>query len=193
MSVLRLNDYATRRVMRENKLDKLPRLGRGAFALVFEAEDGGAWKLTTDALQRDSQLFYLAGPWFPEVLEDRGYQGEQSNGAPVYLYKVERLQPLRKAAPALRKEAQQLLALVQKAQASAWKTCRQRRPAASLVLEAALGEGNTGVYQRPLEQLLQFSRDYENVAADFHQGNLMVRDGNQLVLNDVLCDASWLQ
>lgn len=197
MAILKLNDWTTRRVMREQGLSNLPRLGRGHFGMAFDAGDNTVLKLTTDALQRDSQLFYLNGPAFPEFLEDKGYMGEQSNGAPLYLYRTERLETMRQAAPAVRKEARTFLTLMGDAYETACKTSHAMRhnryysPKAYEVLEAALDAEGLAPYRDSLEQLCRFAMDYEDVSADFHLGNLMAR-GNQLVFNDVICNSALL-
>lgn len=191
--VLRLDSPATKFIARRHGLTPARRLGRGTFCAVYEGDSPeSVWKLTADEVQRESALFHYNSPCFPKLLEDCGYVGDQDE-RPLWLFKTERLQPLRQSSADVRKEARFLMqrfsvnfevALDQGFSAHAEEFCAQ-------VVALMMEDSSVEPYHEAMGQLYNVLTNYPGARLDLHSGNLMAR-GDQLVLNDIVCNATLL-
>lgn len=191
--VLRLDNLATKFIARRHGLTPARRLGRGTFCAVYEGDSPeSVWKLTADDIQRESALFHFNSPWFPKLLEDCGYVGDQDE-QPLWLFKTERLQPLRQSPASVRKEARFLMqrfavnweaALDQGFAAHSEEFCAQ-------VVALVMDDPTASHYQEAMGQLYNVLTNYPGARLDLQQANLMAR-GDQLVLNDIVCNAKLL-
>jgi hypothetical protein len=203
MAVLNLRDGGTRAVLSQFGLKPAQRIGRGQFCAVYADTENNdvVVKLTADAIQLESVRDYLVGAHYPMLLHNEGYVGTQyCNDQNLYLFKTERLQPLRMADKATKKLAN----LVLKLEAEAWysfETQRRANVRGSLATQQAMRSNAV------LEQLLQCKElpasileafealyymhgNYNDLTLDFHSANLMVRGTDELVFNDVILDAA---
>lgn len=203
MKKLKLNDWGTRRVLAEKGLTADRRIGRGAFCAVYEAGPDAVLKLTADSIQYESVRDYLWGDHYPALLgDDHGYAGEQSNEQSLYLFRAERLQPLRFADVATKKLATLFLRRADLAWASPQtqreasrsprqerRTVRTRESLKQLVDDGVLPAS----LRQALADLLRMINDYDGLQFDLHRGNLMVRGTDELVLNDVVVSGSLME
>ncbi|HDR9103546.1 hypothetical protein [Paraburkholderia sp. A3RO-2L] len=203
MAFLKLNDFGTRRVLSQFHLTAGRRIGKGQFCAVYEDGPDAVFKLTTDAIQLESVRDYLGGVHFPKMLDNIGYVGEQHvNELSLFLFKSERLKPLREADVATRKLGRKVIRVVHE--------CLSNRLTKSKV--PALGPFKAKQAQRTLAALEQLAenadlpetmreafedihrmvRDYDGLVIDFHGANLMVRGADEIVFNDIIVDGSLL-
>lgn len=205
--MLKLNDWQTRKHIREHGLDKMDRLGRGTFCAVYDETADTVLKLTADAIQYESVRDYLFGTHYPELIGGAGYIGEQSHGElSLYLFRAERLNPLRMADLATKRLARKVLSKVDSVWCSSWNSVpgnhstdwAYRRSEVSRKTIRELRDDDTLPLsiREAFEYLENFANDYQDVGLDFHRNNLMVRGTDELVFNDVIVSvkplvASW--
>lgn len=203
MALLHLNDYGTSAVLRRFELTPKRRIGRGLTCAVYEDGPDAVYKLTIDPIQRESVCHYLGGTHFPAVLKDIGHVGEQyKRDLNLYLFKCERLRPLKDADSATRKLAFQVLKAVDecwdapdaKRALHARGTVAQTRSACASVVLNQLVEfpGIPSGIREAFEDLRRLVWDYRDLVIDFHRANLMVRGTDELVLNDVVASGELL-
>lgn len=203
MNVIKLNDMGTRAVLHRHGLSTGRRLGKGATCAVYEDGPDAVIKLTADPVQWESVRDYLGGVHFPTLVESIGHVGTQRAGdRELYMFKAERLRPIRDAEPATRKQARHLLKVVDRfwGSAEAKKALHQRgtiasrRSACSVVVLEQLAEcpDLPQSMQEACVDLLRLVMDYQNLNIDFQERNLMVRGNGDIVFNDVVIDASLL-
>lgn len=202
MALLNLADYATKRVVSRYGLTPARRIGRGMFCAVYEDGPDAVWKLTADNIQYESVRDYLDGTHYPALVDGPGYVDSQRNEVGLYLFRAERLQPLKLADKPTRKLAQHLLreadrhwhsADAQRAADRHRQTPQRCAARAQLTLEQLQ---DTAMLPQSLREaladLLRMMLDYGTLSLDLHRANLMVRGTDELVLNDVVVDGAKL-
>ena len=203
MALINLNDYATKAVLREFNLTPQRRIGRGVTCVVYEDGPDAVFKLTVDAIQRESVRDYLAGVHFPKMVKDIGHVGTQGLGdRELYLFKAERLRPTRDADAATRKLARQVLATVdefwedpdaKRALHSRGSLAQTRSACGLVVLDRLVGcKRLPESIRNAFLDIQRLCWDYDGLLIDFHGANLMVRGTDELVLNDVIVDGELL-
>jgi hypothetical protein len=203
MALINLNDYSTKAVLRQFNLTPQRRIGRGATCVVYDDGPGEVFKLTVDAVQRESVRDYLGGVHFPKMVKDIGHVGTQGRGKrELYLFKAERLRPTRDADAATRKLARQVLATVDEFWADPDATralhargslAQTRSACASVVLDRLVDCKRLPESIRDAFQDIQrMVWDYHDLVIDFRGANLMVRGTDELVLNDVIANGELL-
>lgn len=200
MAILNLTDFGTRKVLRKYGLTAARKIGRGEFCAVYEDSPTTVLKLTADAIQLESVRDYLVGVHFPKLIENEGYVGEQSKGErSLFLFKAERLKPVREADPSTRKLARQVLKAVEKANSSdeainrsnvqhtrfAYTQSLRAQATLELLME---DETLPASIREAFEDIHRMTLNYNDLVIDFHGPNLMVRGNDELVFNDVILD-----
>lgn len=202
MALLKLTDWATKRVLKNHNLTPDRRLGRGEFCVVYEDGPDAVWKLTADNIQYESVLHYLEGTHYPALLGGPGYVGEQHNDVALYLFRAERLRSTKFADAATRKLARQLV----KGVSTHWNSPKCRASVEGLQTRQQRTQARTGMTLELLQEdvalpqslreaftdLHRMVLDYGSLALDLHGANLMVRGNDELVLNDIIVDGAKL-
>jgi hypothetical protein len=201
MALIKLNDWGTRAVLNRFNLTASRRIGKGQFCAVYEDGPDAVIKLTTDSIQVESVRDYLGGVHFPKMLGNEGHVGVQYKGdVDLYLFKAERLRPLREADAATRKLACTVLDAVEQCWNSrdviskaTVRGTRARR--VSLRSQAVLEQlkDNKDLpesLREAFEDILRMVWNYDDLCLDFHRANLMVRGTDELIFNDVILDGN---
>jgi hypothetical protein len=203
MAFLKLNDYGVRRVLAQYDLTPARRIGKGQFCAVYEDGPDAVFKLTTDSIQLESVRDYLGGVHFPKMLDNFGCVGDQhKNDLSLFLFKSERLKPLREADPATRKLAREVLRAVDTslshkntqervARRGTFAAKQSQRSAAALEqLQDCKDLPQT--MREAFEDILRMLRNYDDLVIDFHGCNLMLRGTDEIVFNDIIVDGAML-
>ncbi len=203
MASLKLNDPGTRQVLHRYDLKATHRIGRGQFCAVFDDGPQSVLKLTSDPIQMESVRDYLSGEHFPLLTENIGYVGEQLAGEmSLMLYRSERLKPLREADRPTKRLARKVITAVDQHwhSSTAVNKSNVRGPLSrsmairSQVVVEQLTEDATlpSSLREAFVDLQRMMWDYDDLSLDFKGNNLMVRNGNELVLNDVVMNSRLL-
>ncbi len=177
MQIMKLNDYGVQRARcSQDALRQAKLLGRGTFGAVFEgSKPGRVFKLTTDRSHRDYLVDGLSpeGVYKPKVFEDFDEVGETSKGYSLYLFEMERLQPIRRGT-ANGRLARRIVNFV-----GAAKRCPEMDDKGWDDLPPALF--------RFMEDLNMFISNFD-CRYDMHWKNFMERDDGTLVFSDPVLD-----
>ncbi|MBU9200455.1 hypothetical protein KTD31_03680 [Burkholderia multivorans] len=203
MAFLKLNDFGTRKVLSQFDLTAARRIGKGQFCAVYEDGPDAVFKLTTDAIQLESVRDYLGGVHFPKMLDNIGYVGEQHmNELSLFLFKSERLKPLREGDAATRKLGRQVIRIVGQCLSNrvtqskvpvrgSFKAKQAHRTLAALE-QLTDNKALPETMREAFEDIQRMVRDYDGLVIDFHGANLMVRGTDEIVFNDIIVDGSLL-
>jgi len=203
MAFIKLSDGGTRRVLSQFDLTTSRRIGKGQFCVVYEDGPDAVLKLTTDPIQLESVRDYLGGVHFPKLLDNFGYVGEQHiNECSLFLFKSERLKPMRHADAATRKLARKVLSLVD---SSLSNRDTQRRVPRRGTFASKQSERCVAALENLMEckdvpetmrvafeDIHRMVRNYNDLVIDFHGCNLMVRGTDEIVFNDIIVDGAML-
>jgi len=184
---LKLKDPGVRAALHHPALVGLPRLGRGAFCAVYD-NGGTVLKLTCDPVSYEYAAGHLRpqGEHFPCLVNDWRDIGETSGGDALYLFEVEKLQPILRGSPCeVKRDAEVLVNLVDATWSRhRWRTTEGHVASYRALQELAAGDDLSERMREGLGELALFAGDHEGVL-DFHKANLMLRD-DTIVLNDVI-------
>lgn len=198
-TVLKLNQLGVRQAMRHDALKGLPRIARGAFCAVFDRGDT-VLKLTADPVQYSFATDHCAprGKHFTTLVKNYGCVGSTADDEDLFLFEVEKLQPVRRGAPVwVKKLVDRLIDSSNRQQKSHLQgqrgssTYREMAASALAMNDLALDMELPMSLRDSLDQLSVFIRNYRAVQ-DFHKGNIMLR-GDTIVLNDVVADAAAVE
>lgn len=195
---LQLNDGATKRVMQQYGLNASNRLGRGMFCAAYDAGWDEVMKLTSDPIQVESIRDYFRGEHFPQLIQNYGYMGEQRNEASLFLFKVDRLKPVKEADAATQTLAKSLVRrtcklydTVKVDEKYRWNNFKTERD--KLIVEALMNDGRLPQSLRDaFEPVMTMLCDYDGLRLDLCGKNLMVRGQDELILNDIVVDGKLL-
>ena len=195
---LNLNDGATKRVMQQYGLTTKNRLGRGMFCAAYDAGWDEVMKLTSDPIQMESIRDYFKGKHFPRLIHNYGYMGEQRNEASLFLFKVDRLKPLKEADAATQTLARSLVRrtcklygtvnVEEKYRWNNFYTERDKLIVQSLIDDVRLPQSLRDAF----EPVLSMLNDYDGMRLDLCGANLMVRGQDELILNDIVVDGKLI-
>lgn len=198
-NILIHSEAGVRAARRHPALKGLRHLARGTFCSVYDKGDT-VLKLTCDRIQYAFSAEGLAptGPYFPRLIKDYGLVGETRVGLPIYLMEMEKLDKMRGAPAETRKLARELMRETEALYLTNYHHTRlakvrevdRARYASVATLQEVVDESTTlpGDMCEALDEVRQFISNYD-AGMDMHTGNLM-RRGDQLVLNDVVCDSA---
>lgn len=198
MSVyLQLRDPGVMRALRHPALKGLPRLARGAFCAVYDKGDT-VLKLTCDPVSYEFAAGFARplGDHFPQLVDDFDRVGETRAGDPLYLFEVEKLQPIRRETPReVKLSAGRLCESVDvtwsKYRWSARKGENDCIASYRALQEVAADTTVPETMREALGELALFAGCHDAVI-DFHQANVMLR-GDMIVLNDVVVGDAALE
>lgn len=188
--VLRHSDPGVKSAMRHPALAGLKTLARGSFCQVYDKGDT-VLKLTADHIQYyfSADCYAPEGPYFPKLIKDHGCVGSTKHGLDLYLMEMEKLSPIgRKASIDVKRLRKELLSLTnQHIDVKAdGRRPDQMRMASYKGLGAVIEHLQNPGLVDALDCLRTWMSNYD-ACCDFHGKNLMMR-GDQLILNDVVCD-----
>lgn len=187
--VLDHRDFGVQAAQRHPALHGLKRLARGAFCSVYDRGDT-VLKLTCDQVQywMSTDGYRPEGPFFPRLVKDHGNVGTTKDGLDIYLMEMEKLTAIGRSAPIdVKRLRRDLLSQTNKHVHAGARTPQAMRMESyvglgKIIDQSALAPGLIDA----LERLRDWISNYD-ASCDFHAKNLMMR-GDQLVLNDVVCD-----
>jgi hypothetical protein len=184
-----------RSAARHPALKGLPRIARGTFCAVYDKGDT-VLKMTCDPVQYGFAADFSRpkGVFFPEMVEDYFCIGETNAEERIYLYETEKLTPAKRTNRATNTTVSRLL---KKAQAQFTKqvcTAKGVHDRVTGSVNAMNALANDEELPEDLREALAdvgtFCSNYEAMI-DFHRANIMLR-GDQIVLNDVVCETAAL-
>lgn len=195
---LNLNDGATKQVMRKYGLTPGNRLGRGKFCAAYDAGWDEVMKLTSDSIQLESIRDYFKGKHFPQLIQNYGYMGEQRNEASLFLFKVDRLKPVKDADAATKTLARSLVRRTNKLYGTVkvdekhrWNNFYTERD--KLIVQSLIDDERLPTSLREaFEPVLSMLMDYDGLRLDLYGANLMVRGQDELILNDIVVDGKLI-
>ena len=188
MKALTLKDWNIKRAMQHEAIKGKKPIGRGAFSLVFDGSKPstvykltvdriGYWMLNCDAAKVEGKHFPKVHKSFSEVGETR-IKGEEFA---IYLFEMERLQPIRRGQAAYR-EAQNIM------EATFWGNYRYSTDNRINNILHSKVEFSKSI-RKALKDLERFALDYNNdMELDLHNGNFMQRKNGTLVITDPMAD-----
>ncbi|MFK3740915.1 hypothetical protein [Massilia sp. TN1-12] len=187
---LQLRDAGVMRALRHPALRGLPRLARGAFCAVYDKGDT-VLKLTCDPVSYEFGAGFARplGDHFPQLVDDFDCVGETRAGDPLYLFEVEKLQPIRRNT---RREIKLAAGRLCESVDATWSKHRWsvRHSSSDSVAsyralqELAANEAFPNTVRDALSELALFAGNHGAIV-DFHQENVMLRN-DTIVLNDVV-------
>lgn len=149
-------------------------LGRGAFSAVYESATGSVLKLTVDRVAARYLVGRRApvGVFKPRVLKNFGAVGETDHGDTLYLFELERLQPLRRGSE-LGGLARRII-----------NHARQHNE----LPEEPTPRVDAGKAMHAFMTQLNDFREHFECGLDVHWGNFMERTDGTLVFSDPFAD-----
>jgi hypothetical protein len=187
---LQLRDPGVMRALRHPALKGLSRLARGAFCAVYD-KGNTVLKLTCDPVSYEFGAGFARplGDHFPQLVEDFDCVGETRAGDPLYLFEVEKLQPICRSTPReVKLSAGRLCQSVDVTWSKhRWSTRNAHDDcvASYRALQELAGDAEVPENMRgALGELALFAGNHEAII-DFHRDNIMLRT-DVIVLNDVV-------
>lgn len=187
---LRKDHLGVQMALRHPLLDGKKMIGRGVFSMVFEGtRKNTVLKMTVDNIGYYAFNDYMCGvrhKHFPRVTDCHGEIGTVRLGKheeSIYLYEMERLQPLKVGS-----EARRLARSIANAAATAsgqhfWRTSEDIR--AMLTFGSMLQDKSLPrSIRNALQQLEEFCGRMPGGSVDLHMHNMMMRKNGDLVIID---------
>lgn len=195
MSLLNLRDPGTRAALRHPALAGLKRIARGSFCAVYD-KGMTVLKLTRDPVSYEFAAGNMRpeGLHFPRLIETWRDVGETSDGDPLYLFEVEKLQPVRRGAPYHVKKAVKML--TDRMSATYHEhlygpvDADEVQATTHALLDLSQSNSLAPDLRADLESAGMFAGNFEGIL-DCHASNIMLRD-DVVVLNDIMVGAQAL-
>lgn len=188
--VLRLNDKGVVDTMKHPQLlGKIP-IHRGVFSAIFDDKWNTVLKLTADGASYAmlNGKVRVKNRHFPQVHKDYREVGEMviaNYRLPLFLYEVEKLQPLQKNS--IERNMAYRLGTMQRKWT--YEDYCGNESSISTVHEMSMDEKIPVTIREALAELRDFIKTSPNNRLDMHLGNFMQRANGELVITDPIFDA----
>jgi len=188
---LRLNDWSVKQAIesRPELAGKKP-IGRGLFSAIYEGtKPGRVLKVTVDDIgywMLNDRCVGLSGKHFPKLYQNFGVIGEIKRGGsafPIYMFEVERLEPL-----AAGSDARKIARATGNASYRASLIAGGSRANCYDVLCELKVPGVARSVRRALSALRDFASYFSHGTLDMHMGNFMQRKDGTLVITDPIAN-----
>lgn len=192
----RLDNWSIKNAIRKQEILKGKKpIGRGYFSAIYE----GTRKNTVIKVTVDETAWAMLNDWcvgishknLPRVIKNYGQIGEAriaGNSYSIYMYEVEKLQPLKGENRELAKKIEDLTRSLQT------KYHLHTHDSAYLAFnDAAHCKELSRGLRNVMAKISDFCSNYSKTIIDLHRGNMMQRANGDLVIIDPICDNEMLK